>query len=83
MCTIVNVTQSNYGKRPIDEQDTAFMELGPFLNNLPYNLLNQTWFNPDYTNWLNKNPNIVYEFAASLVYTLPGKRQEFYSNPSF
>jgi len=36
-----------------------------------------------YTNWLNENPNIVYEFAASLMYTLPGKRQEFYSNPSF
>jgi hypothetical protein len=39
-------------------------------------MTNQTWFNPDYTKWLNDNPNIMYEAAASLlVYTLPGKRQ--------
>ncbi len=59
------------------------MEFGPFLSNLPYTVTNKTWFNLDYTSWLNDNPNVAYEFAAPLVYTLPGKRQQYYSYPSF
>jgi hypothetical protein len=59
------------------------MEFEPFLSNLPYNLTNKTWFNPDYINWHNDNSNFVYEFAASLIYKLPGKRQNYYSCPSF
>ena len=47
-------------------------------------MTNQTWFNPDYINWLNDNPNVMYEAGASLfVYTLPGKRQQYYESPSF
>ena len=44
---------------------------------------NQTWFNPDYINWLNDNPNITYDFANRFVYTLPGRRQEYYNSPNF
>jgi len=86
ICTIVNVTQSNYGKNP-SKDDYIYLEYGPFLSNLPYNIDSRdevtNWFNPDYTNWLNENPQTVYEFAHALVYTLPGRRQDFYSYPTF
>ena len=52
------------------------MEFELFFRYLPYTISNQTWFNnAEYINWLNNNPNIMYEFASPLVYTLPGKRQ--------
>ena len=59
------------------------MEFEPFLSNLPNMMTNKTWFNTDYISWLNENPNVAFEFASPLVYTLPGKRQQYYDSPSF
>ena len=39
--------------------------------------------NNDFEKWVIANPNISYQFAEYLVYTLPHPREKFYDSASF
>jgi hypothetical protein len=39
--------------------------------------------NNDFEQWVIANPNISYQFAEYLVYTLPHPREDFYDSASF
>jgi hypothetical protein len=54
------------------------MEYMPFFEYLQFGMPNATYWNSDYVEWIDQNPEILAQYAKWFYYTLPGRRNSWY-----
>ncbi len=73
---------STYQKFEKDDSIIA-IEYMPFFEYLQFGMPNATYWNADYVEWIDQNPEILAQYAKWFYYTLPGHRNSWYQQQSF